>query len=353
MKILSHTIIYRDAAWYATFPCLTRTLKGDLLCGFRRAPREAEGHSHLHSRSRAMFVRSSDDGESWSAPAAICPQDELGQQDPQLATLSNGRMIASFFRWQAHAPTETESVVGLRTHTSKGCLWSNAGVASCISNDHGRTWSDLVRLPMPWQERGGASRAPAVELPGGRLLLPCYGNDGSMTPDKAYLMRSDDQGASWQFHAVMAESGDAADPFQCQEPYVVLTAGGDLICFLRSYGEGGRMRMTRSRDGGESWSPVVETGVWGFPQTALRLTDGRILLAYGHRRAPLGVRARLLDADGANVEQAPEIGIREDGVSTDLGYPTAIQRRDGSILLAYYIHLGDGIRHIAATLLEP
>ncbi len=358
LRKLHDQVIFRDERRYATFPSLTRAGDGQLLCGFRLAPREPAGYSHLHSRSRAVLLRSGDDGANWSGtPTTICPDDELGQQDPQLATSGTGRVLASFFRWQAHAASEADGIAELHPHASKECLWSNAGLGCCHSDDGGQSWGAMGRLPFPWDVRGGASRAPAVTLSSGRLLLPCYGTAPARPHSAGYLMRSDDDGASWSFLSVIADGNESDERFECHEPFVLRLASDRLICFIRSYGGGGPgqggglMRSCLSDDGGETWSRTVESQVWGFPQAAITLRDGRVLLAYGHRRAPLGVQARLLDAQCTNIDEAEPLVVRDDGASDDLGYPTLIERRDGTVLMAYYLHGADGVRHIAGSVL--
>jgi hypothetical protein len=353
MRKVEDRIIYRDPQWYSTFPSLVRGPEGDLLCSFRRAPRE-EPRTHIHSRSRAMITRSSDDGRAWTdEPQPVAPQDELGQQDPQLAALSDGRITAGFFRWQAHSPQEGPHLAGFNAREAKGCLWSNAGVGVTWSEDDGRTWGRLARVPSPWWPRGGASRAPIVELAGGRLVLPCYGAAETEAKSIAYLMASDDGGESWELFSVIADGNDAPEPFDCHEPFVIRAGGGKLVCFLRCYGEGGLMRMCTSDDEGAAWTEPVETSVWGFPQAALEIEDGRIVLAYGYRREPWGVRARILGPDLGGVDETDELVLRDDGDDRDLGYPTIAALADGTVLVAYYIHSGDGVRHIAATVVDP
>ena len=55
----------------------------------------------------------------------------------------------------------------------------------------------------------------------------------------------------------------------------------------------GDIRFARSLDGGKTWSVPHTIGVWGLPSFLLRLRDGRLLMSYGHRRAPLGNQARI------------------------------------------------------------
>lgn len=56
----------------------------------------------------------------------------------------------------------------------------------------------------------------------------------------------------------------------------------------------------------------------------------------------------------------PEIIVRDDGGSPDLGYPRAVELPNGKILTAYYfndkndrVQCNGGVRYIAATIFEP
>ena len=56
----------------------------------------------------------------------------------------------------------------------------------------------------------------------------------------------------------------------------------------------------------------------------------------------------------------PELMLRDDGGSADLGYPRSLLLEDGTIVTAYYfnekkdpVQFEGGIRHIAVTLWRP
>lgn len=67
----------------------------------------------------------------------------------------------------------------------------------------------------------------------------------------------------------------------------------------------------RSTDGGKSFK-CEDMGFYGLPLTAVRLPDKRILLVYGYRRQPCGVRARILNAEGTDYKESKEFIIREE-----------------------------------------
>ena len=97
--------------------------------------------------------------------------------------------------------------------------------------------------------------------------------------------------------------------------------------------------QTESTDGGKTWSEPHSIGVWGLPSHLLRLRDGRLVMSYGHRRAPLGNQARV-SSDHGKTWSEPML-ISADGTSGDLGYPSTVQLDDGSLLTVWYEKLKD------------
>ena len=85
---------------------------------------------------------------------------------------------------------------------------------------------------------------------------------------------------------------------------------------------------------------------------ALQLQSGKVLLSYGYRKEPYGIRIRVCNGELADIDQSEEIILRDDAPNGDLGYPHAIQLDNGEILVSYYISDPDGIRTIALTRLR-
>jgi hypothetical protein len=113
--------------------------------------------------------------------------------------------------------------------------------------------------------------------------------------------------------------------------------------------------MYASGDGGRSWahrSKVANTAAGshnGNPPAHVRLADGRLCVAYGCRAHPFGIRARLSEDDGRT--WGPEIVLRNDAASWDIGYPRMAQRTDGRLITLYYYTTDDHpAQHIAATI---
>jgi hypothetical protein len=89
-----------------------------------------------------------------------------------------------------------------------------------------------------------------------------------------------------------------------------------------------------SSDGGKTWTAPQSIGVWGLPSHLVRLQDDRLLMTYGHRRAPLGCQARVSEDHGRTWSEA--ISVYGEGISGDLGYPSTAQLEDGSLVTVWY-----------------
>ena len=111
------------------------------------------------------------------------------------------------------------------------------------------------------------------------------------------------------------------------------------------------LHISVSEDDGKTFGPVQEIqNCWGSnPFHALQLKSGNILLSYGYRREPYGMRVRLCNSELTNISEAEELVLRDDGLGEDLGYPNAIQLDNGDILVSYYIAGQDTIRTIDVT----
>jgi sialidase-1 len=86
-----------------------------------------------------------------------------------------------------------------------------------------------------------------IELRSGRLLIPCNHVIGDVATN--HVIYSDDHGKSWRL-------GGSTDAYT-DENQVVELADGSLLLNIRNYREKGHRGISRSLDGGLTWSPVV------------------------------------------------------------------------------------------------
>lgn len=203
----------------------------------------------------------------------------------------------------------------------------------------------LARTDYIVEGRGRLTAFIATEKDGGGEGWPC-------------AIRTEDGGKTWSHVGWIGRQPPAGYGYAIMPATVALDGGGYFSMIRR----GGRVDNGKawwleafvSPNEGRSWylldQPRIDNG--GNPATLNRLADGRLALAYGWRHAPYGLRARVSNDDGQT--WGPEVVLRDDGASWDIGYPRTIQRPDGKCLTCYYFHHPDNPeRYIAYTLWEP
>jgi hypothetical protein len=194
------------------------------------------------------------------------------------------------------------------------------------STDKGLTWSAPYRVPL------NSPHGP-VALADGRLL---YAGKRLWDADKKVgVCESRDDGQSWRWLAdIPARPGDGVEEYH--ELHAVDAGNGRLLVQIRNHNAANRSEtlQTESTDGGRTWAAPHPIGVWGLPSHLLRLRDGRILMSYGHRRAPYGNQARV-STDYGKTWSEPMV-ISDDGAGSDLGYPSTVELANGKLLTLWY-----------------
>lgn len=354
-------VIYADPTFYSSFPSVVKRPDGELLVAFRRAPaRRALGEakeSHVDPNSYLVMVRSTDGANSWTKePALIYAHAFGGSQDPCLLALRDGTLLCASYGWSFLAPEAAAALKRPVFEIRPGVVFLGGYLVR--SRDGGRTWgSPIYPTHVPMEVHLGTygrpvpayNRGALYEGKDGRIFWVVAAHD-SATPRKTsnHLLVSEDQGATWRYSAAVAV--DAKVSFN--EASVYETPRGDLVAFLRTAGFDDQACIARSSDGGKTFLPWQGMGFKGHPLQALRLADERVLLVYGYRHKPYGIRARILNAECTDFATAPEIVIRTDGGTTDIGYPWSVQLAEKRVLVVYYFNIADGPRHIAGSILE-
>ncbi len=237
-----------------------------------------------------FWVRSTDDGRTWSEPVRFPPLPDAvwghpashsGVARSQLVVLPDGRMLL---------PSKATD------HEDGSSPYF--GMVR-VSRDLGETWEYGGRIA---EDAVAHFSEPAIHrTPSGRLI------------------------ALFRCHAE-----NPADPGG--KPYLALV---------------------ESSDGGNTWSRWRFTTMKGCPGHMLGLRDGRIFATVGTRyRGCMGCTARAFDSEATDLDTAPDIIIRSDSNGTDCGYPWSVELADGRVLVVYYYTHPDGIRGIEGTVVE-
>ncbi len=347
-------VIYRDSLFYSTFPSVVKKPDGELLVAFRRAPNRnmygEQNNNHVDHNSYLVGVRSMD-GETWTPdPDLIYAHAFGGSQDPCLLQLKDGTLLCASYGW-----TTVRGDVKVKQPYFESGGFIFLGGYLVRSTDGGKTWEGPYYPPHVAQERHynvfsepvpAYNRGALYEAKDGRILWIVAAHD-SVKKTSNYLLVSKDKGLTWEYSGVVAE--DPAVSFN--EASVIETPKGDIVGLLRTAGFDDQAVIARSTDGGKTfhWQSMR---FQGHPLNALQLPDGRVLVTYGYRHKPFGIRARILNAECTDWDTAQEIVLRTDGGNGDLGYTWPVQLDENRVLVVYYFNKENGLRHIAGTIME-
>lgn len=325
-------LIYLDTAFYASFPSVIKRADGEILVAFRRAPDRKifgeKGTSHVDPNSYLVMVRSGDNGETWTKePELIYSHPFGGSQDPCLLQLRDGTLLCASYGWAFVRP---DGLANLKQpyFESGGAIF--LGGYLIRSTDGGKTWQKVIYPPhikpeINYNAYGSPvpayNRGALYEAKDGRILWIVAAHDRTKKTSN-HLIVSKDKGLTWEYVAPVAEDAKVA----FNEASVIETPKGDIVGFLRTAHFEDQAVISRSTDGGKTfkWESM---GFQGHPLNALRLPDNRVLLTYGYRHKPFGIRARILNAECTDFATAPEIVLREDGGNGDIGYTWPVQLR--------------------------
>lgn len=366
MHKIKDIVIYKDSLYYSAFPSVVKRSDKEFLLAFRRAPDRRwfgqQGISHTDPNSYLVSVHSNN-GETWTKePELIFANPFGGSQDPCLLQLKDGTLLCTSYTWGLIRP-DADTVLNRKLTLVQGkSKYSPAftfmGGYLIRSVDDGRTWEGPIyptSVPADIQVDIFGNKLPAYnrgalcEGKNGRIYWAVAAKD-SDSPSKTsvYLITSDDKGLSWNYSAPIA----ADKKISFDETSIVETPKGDLVAFLRTADMTNEYSgIARSTDGGKSfqWQSL---GFYGYPLHTLRLPDTRVLLTYGYRHKPYGIRARILNSECTNFASAPEFIIRDDGGSGDLGYSWSVMMDENRVLVVYYFNHNDRNRYIAGTIIE-
>ena len=362
---MEHVVIYKEKNRYAGWPANYGIWSwgNEIVTGFSLGyiDQNAEG---LHPRDtkrpfQSLQARSIDGGITWENKLAplVIPGNIGSISSEEHMSFSYGSVFE-----RINCPSPHLGGINF-THPDFAMLCARSGLESkaeswfYTSTDRCNSWEGPFILPM-FGQIGISARTD-------------YVIDRNSNPNKAILFLTSTKPNGKEGRVLCAETIDSGKSFQFISwlreapkgfdimPSSVILNSGNIMTTVRSRNSSGNKNwidLYKSEDSGKKWvylsSPVNNTGRGGNPPSLIQLRDGNLCLVYGYRDYPYGIRFIISEDNGYS--WTTEKILRDDGDNADIGYPRAIQRSDGKVVVIYYFNdFSKSERYIAATIFNP
>jgi hypothetical protein len=339
-KVVKNAIVFKEAGRFGGWPANNGAWSwGDeIVVGLVDGTFKKTDQGHAIDGRGPQFIRfarSLDGGETWTTEKASFMDEQGKEKEPVEFTGDIDFTHPDFaMRMRMNANGREPSRI-------------------YYSIDRAKTWQGPYKLPLFGQPRVMARTDYIVN---GKHDLIAFvtaakqdGREG-----RVFVTQTKDGGKTWQF---VTWIGPEPAGFAIMPSSVRLSANRILSTIRRKEGPEHFIDAYLSEDNGKTWTMQVKPadstgGSVGNPPALVKLQDGRLAMTYGYRSEPYGMRARISEDEGRTWGE--EIILRDDAGCWDLGYPRAVQRKDGKIVSMYYYndHLHSE-RYIAATIWDP
>ncbi len=320
---------------YFGWPTAIRLKNGRIAVG-------ASGYrlSHICPFGKSVLAFSEDEGKTYTRPAAII-DTVLDDRDTGLCTFGKSGLILTSFNntcdfqrqmIKGHVDARSEAVqryvaAYLDTVTEEQ-QEAVLGATYKISYDNGITFGPLYVSPV-------TNPHGPIELQDGSILWVgstfCRDNVDGYTIHACRVNRDGTMDKLGEIPPIM-EEGNVR---KACEPYTIQLKDGTLICHIRVEPTFTTFQ-TMSTDGGKTWTVpeklLPDHG--GAPVHLLQHSSGVLIAAYSYREVPYGLRV-MFSYDGGKTWDKDHV-IYTNDASADLGYPTMVELKDGSLLTVFY-----------------
>lgn len=295
---------------YLAWPVICRLRDRKILLAYTR------GDSH-HDDNTGVCVgkigaEDLDGTVAWGSEFEIYDHPSLWTSVYGVSQVSSGRIFATL--WRNNASDDSTAEAGL-----------------VYSDDEGATWSAWVDLGTPSGFTGiTASAGPVVELANGDLLMTLEGNDSGDAALNRWskALRSTDNGETWGDPVTVRDYADDTRPYY--ETKLLLLDDGSLLAIHRTSAGTGTHYISKSTDGGATWSaPYAAFDGFGAPST-IQLAGG-MLVAITRRNSDSACVAFTSLDRGLTWGSAIEV----DSSMYEMEYGAPVELLDGRVLVAY------------------
>ena len=304
---------------------------------------------HVCPFGKSVISYSRDEGKTWTRPAPVI-DTPLDDRDSGITCIGGNRVMINSFNnstaqqrgWanqylEEPLSDEKRAVKALwlaycELVDSTGLEEKYLGATYVISEDGGYTFGEVKKLPVPL----AAIHGPCV-TPYGEVLYIGY----NVSPEKegtsieCWKMVDDD---NFEFVGRIQRAEEDDGTYGYYEPHSVVLPDGTIIVMIRVYFPNRERDESTfcsiSIDGGKTFTKPVDTKCDGLPCHIMRHSSGVLIGTYGYRNKPYGQRVMFSFDNGKTWDI--DYVLRDDGPSTDLGYPCTVELDNGSLLTVYY-----------------
>ena len=322
---------------------------------------------HVCPFGKVTVCYSEDDGATWSKPEILL-NTPLDDRDAGVAVSGNRVCVTTFNNTIAFQKGITESepmspeikkaaVEYLDSVDAEVAEKKHLGSLYLMSEDGGKTFGEPKKVPVT------APHGPCV-LSDGKFFYvgTLYGICDSVTSNhcdfaQVQCYKENDKGEFEYFSFVPNIVAEKDELWElADEPHVIALPSGKIIVHIRAQrfidGRGAEgwedftLYQSVSEDGGKTFSsPVALLPVLGgAPAHLYRHSSGALISVYGYREyvdttKPSAICALVSRDDGESWKAYYLAGCDH---SWDMGYPSTVEKADGTLLTGYYDHDGDG-----------
>ena len=322
----------------------------EILVGFELGYHKSDisgGHAIRNDRpSKGVLARSLDGGMTWQL------------EEPSNFVDSPGDSTEFYMG----SPGFDFTVPGFAIRINKGRMF--------ITKDRGKSWEGPYKITIDvWGEEIGelTSRTDYLVLGPEECLVFMSAETGKVEADyqdRSFCALTSDGGRTFQFLGWMTQDTDKrsvmSSTVQLQEGHLVSVMRrkheqrfGERPSLVKNW-----IEAAESLDNGSTWTSlgkVAETDQGernGNPPALVRLPDGRLVVAYGYRDKPYGIRMKASEDGGKSWGE--ELVVRKDGATWDLGYPRMVVNGQGKLVLIYYYTTDERYeQHVEVSMVDP
>ena len=333
---MQHGILYKRPGRYSLGPVPQLLSDGRLTVGVVSSP-----FADHYGLADWIVLVSDDQGESFTEtddqtiplawPGALPREqyDRYAEIQPDGSYLAAGTV--GFEVWPKERAAEAEEQgLTARPHPDQGddLMVGMPKLFVMRSRDQGQTWDrrDWLMPGFSWM----TAFPRWTRLQSGHILLPVYATNLDGSQGQVFVWRSDPNGDNWRLHPVCSSVSSVTGDETC----FIETEPGRVLAHIRHSTPGqitsGYLLESWSDDGGITWSQPMRTEIRGYPPHLLRLQDGRILCGVTYRWQPMGIRLVLSEDNGKTWDTDNTIIMRDDAGTASPMWPDYPNHSGGS-----------------------